>query len=193
LIDSQIAILVKENEMRQALEKMRLRIELISRWRSDEYHEMAKELMRMACYFSLKGEDSEAKELLEQSHRVTKSIRGGDIRREIDLIKVLAVTYDALGKIDEAIKHYNIAMDLRKKSNRVDIDDQSKFLQESCVLLVRSPIICFFYLLSEELNHFTSVHRMLSRIATYCPANMMRPLATLKSRCNFKRIYQVMI
>ena len=121
--------------MRQALEKMNLRVELMSRWRGDEYHEMAKELMRMACFFSLQGEYAKTKELLEQSLRVIKSTPGGDVRREIDLLKLLAATYDALGNTDEAIKFYSVAIDLRKKTKR-DIDDPSQFLQESCTLLV---------------------------------------------------------
>ena len=139
LIDSQIAILVKENEMRNGLEKMKLRIDVMSRWRGNDYHEMAKELMRMACFFSVKGEHAEAKHILEQSLKVVKSTEGGDVRQEIDLLKVLAVTYDALGKINEAIKHYNIAMDLSKKSKR-DVDDPVIFLQDSCKLLVSPGI-----------------------------------------------------
>jgi tetratricopeptide (TPR) repeat protein len=135
LIDSQIAILVKENEMRQALEKMSLRLQLMSRWRDEGHHEMAKELTRMACFFSLKGEHAKAKEILEQSLKAIKSTEVWDVRQEIDLIKVLATTYDALGEFDDAIRFYNIAIDLRKK-NRRDIDDPSQFLQESCTLLV---------------------------------------------------------
>ena len=141
LIDSQIAVLVKENEMRQALEKMNLRVELMSRWRGDEYHEMAKELMRMACFFSLKEEYAKTKELLEQSLKVIKSTPGGDVRREIELLKLLAATYDALGITDEAIKFYSIAIDLRKQTKR-DIDDPSQFLQEACTLLVRTTFEC---------------------------------------------------
>lgn len=130
--------------MRNALEKMKMRIDVMSRWRGNDYHEMAKELMRMACFFSVKGEHAEAKHILEQSLKVVKSTEGGDVRREIDLLKVLAVTYDALGKIDEAIKYYNIAMDLRKKSKR-DSDDPSNFLQESCKLLVSLVNNCLHY------------------------------------------------
>jgi tetratricopeptide (TPR) repeat protein len=144
LLDSQIAILVKENEMRQALEKIKLRIDLMSRFRGDEFHEMAKELMRMSCFFSLKGEHNEAKTLLEQSLKVIKSTSGGDVRREIDLVKILATTYDVIGNTDEAIKFYNIAIALRKKTKR-EIDDPAKFLLESCALLV-SFVTDFFRL-----------------------------------------------
>lgn len=138
LINSQIAILVKENELRQALEKMKLRIDLLSRWRGNEYHEMANELLRMACFFSIKGEHAEAKVLLEHALKVMKGTEGGDVRREIDLVKVLATTYDALAEDDEAIKFYNIVMNLRKKTQK-ETDEPSKYLQESCTLLVSLP------------------------------------------------------
>lgn len=121
--------------MSQVLEKMKMRIDLMSRFRGDEYHEMAKELVRMSCFFSLKEEHAAAKQLLIQSLMAIKATPDGDVRREIDLLKVLATTYDALGNIDEAIKFYNMAIDLMKETKR-GTDDPPKFLLESCALLV---------------------------------------------------------
>jgi tetratricopeptide (TPR) repeat protein len=141
IIDSQIAIYFKGDETKQVLDKLRLRMELVSRWRSDEVLELTKELQRMACFYSIKGEHNECKHLLEHALSVITSVECVDWALELDVTKLLAVTHDCLGQIDKAIKFYSRALGIERQVERTSA-------ARTCCALLNAISYC--YLLSGD-------------------------------------------
>ena len=112
-INAQIIIQVKANDMDGALRTMHRRLDVISRWIGNTSVELAKELHRLGCLYSVLGQHEQCAKHLNESLQV--GVRY-DSYNVLDCFKLLAVTYDNMGgdNKSKAIHQYECALSREK-------------------------------------------------------------------------------
>lgn len=116
-IDVQIAIKLKYNDNDGVLEKLKLRLTIISRWEGDGSLATANELRRLACFYSIRGDHLECLKLLNESLGIIFSLDGKDQDSLAELTKFAGTVYEALGQSSKAIEEYERALSLMKEGS----------------------------------------------------------------------------
>jgi len=109
-VDAQIIIQVQDNDMNGAARAMHRRLDMVSEWVGETSCELAKNLHRLACFYSLLGHHERCAHFSEASLDIGKIYENYDA---LPCIKLLAVTYDNMGN-QEAINQYERALSMEE-------------------------------------------------------------------------------
>ena len=132
--NAQIIIRVKEGDMDGALQGMHRRLNAVSNWIGDTSFEMAHDLYRLACFYSILGHHIQCAKHLVKSLDIG---RGYELYDTLAIMKLLAVTYDNMydkGKVTKGkvISQYECA--LRMEGGTIS---QARLINALSHLLIR--------------------------------------------------------
>ena len=139
-VDAQIILKVEDNDMDGAIQTMHRRVDVVSNWIGNT-SELANDLYRLGCFYSLTGHNEPCAKYLQESLHIGMGLdehldgrpTQSHTRIRLDCIKLLAVTFDKIGDQHKAIREYERALAVEE-----DIIDQAKLMHALCHLLIQA-------------------------------------------------------
>ena len=113
-INAKIIIQVQEDNMAGAVQTMRHRIDMVSKWTGNASFELANDKLRLACFHSLLGQHKECAAMCQESLDIGA---GYDYYDSLGCLKMLATSLDATDNqndMDNAIHIYECALSMEK-------------------------------------------------------------------------------
>ena len=140
-IDALVIINIKQDELDKALDLLKFRLELASRWEGDRSIKRAKELHRLGCFYSFRGDNAECIKQLDESISILLSDNdnpNAKMEMILDSAKLLATSHDALEQDADAVHQYEFA-----------IDKETDFIKKAKLMNAISHLYCR----SGKINH----------------------------------------
>jgi len=97
--------------MDRAVREMTRRLDVVSNWMGDSSFALAKDLHRLACFYSVLGQHQKCVNRSEESLRMGPDYDGYDM---LESSKLLATTHDDMNNIDAATTEYELALGMEK-------------------------------------------------------------------------------